>query len=176
MDYPNKSIEDILEKFQAVIEKDMPLYRNHVYRVYLNCLLIDHQTDNHPKYAIAAAFHDIGIWTDHTFDYLAPSITQAKEYLAEIHRSEWLEEISSIIYWHHKISRYKGKGEVLVESFRKADWIDVSLGLKTYGLDKIKIKENLKTIPRLGFHWFLLKQSLYHFVKKPLKPLPMFKK
>lgn len=154
----------------------MRLYRNHVYRVYLNCLIIDPQTENKPKYAIASAFHDIGIWTDRTFDYLAPSIEQAKQHLSEINKLEWLEEISSMIYWHHKISRYKGKDEVLVENFRKADWIDVSFGLKTYGFNKTKIKENLKAIPNRGFHWFLLKQSLHHFIKQPLRPLPMFKK
>ena len=128
------------------------------------------------KYAIASAFHDIGIWTDHTFDYLAPSIKQAKLYLAEIDKQEWIEEISSMIYWHHKISRYKGKYDTVVENFRKADWIDVSFGLKTYGFEHTKISENLKTFPNHGFHWFLLKQSLRYFIKKPLKPLPMFKK
>lgn len=154
----------------------MQLYRNHVYRVYLNCLMIDPLNENRPKYAIAAVFHDIGIWTDQTFDYLAPSILQAKQYLAEIDKQEWFEEISLMIDWHHKISKYKGKNEALVENFRKADWIDVSLGLKTYGFDKSKIKQNLKSIPNLGFHWFLLKQSFRNLLKSPLNPLPMFKK
>src|SRR5262245_43325321 len=176
MNYLDKSIEDILIKFQPAIGKDIQLYRNHVYRVYLNCLMIDPQIENKRKYAIASAFHDIGIWTDHTFDYLAPSIKQAKQYLAEINKLEWLEEISSMINWHHKISKYNGKDEVLVENFRKADWIDVSLGLKTFGLDKSRIKENLKAIPYLGFHGFLLKQFLHQLIKHPLRPLPMFKK
>jgi len=174
--YLNDSIEDILGKFQPVIGKDIHLYRNHVYRVYLNCLIGDPNPGNRPKYAIASAFHDIGIWTDRTFDYLAPSINAAKHYLAEINKSEWVEEISSMIYWHHKISRYKGKYELTAENFRKADWIDVSFGLKTFGFDKTKIKENLKAIPNLGFHWFLLKQSLGYFIKNPLHPLPMFKR
>lgn len=176
MDYLNESIEDILKKFQPVIGRDLPLYRNHVYRVYLNCLVGDPDIENRPKYAIASAFHDIGIWTDHTFDYLAPSIKLAKQHLAEINKLEWDEEISLMIYWHHKISRYKGKHQLIVENFRKADWIDVSLGLKTFGFDKTKVKENSKAIPNLGFHWFLLKQSLSYFIKKPLRPLPMFKK
>jgi hypothetical protein len=176
LNYLNKSIDDILTKFQPVIGKDFQTYRNHAYRVFLNCLIIDPQIENEPKYAIAAAFHDIGIWTDGTFDYLAPSIKQAEQYLTEINRSEWIEEISSMIFWHHKISRYKGRNEVLVETFRKADWIDVSFGLKTYGFSKTKIKQNLKAIPNLGFHWFLVKQSLRQFIKEPLRPLPMFKK
>lgn len=176
MEYLNKSIEDILIKFEPVIGKDIQLYRNHVYRVYLNCLIIDPADENEPKYAIASAFHDIGIWTDHTFDYLSPSIQQVRQHLATINKLEWLEEISSMIYWHHKISRYKGKDELLVETFRKADWIDVSLGFRTYGVNKRKIRENLKTIPNLGFHWFLVKQTLRQLIKEPLRPLPMFKK
>jgi hypothetical protein len=176
MDYLNKSIEDILKNFQPVIGKDIQRYKNHVYRVYLNCLIIDPQTENEPKYAIAAAFHDIGIWTDHTFDYLAPSAKHAEEYLAKINKIDWLEEISSMIYWHHKVSRYKGKDEVLVENFRRADWIDVSLGLKTFGFDKSTIRKNRKALPNLGFHWFLVKQSFRQFMKDPLRPLPMFKK
>lgn len=38
---------------------------------------------NAEKYAIAAVFHDIGIWTNHTLDYLDPSAGQAKAYLTE---------------------------------------------------------------------------------------------
>jgi hypothetical protein len=176
LSYTEQSIEAILSKFQPVIGKDIQLYKNHVYRVYLNCLIIDPDSENRIKYAIASAFHDIGIWTDHTFDYLAPSIKQAELYLVEINKQEWIEEISSMIYWHHKISRYKGEYNTTVENFRKADWIDVSSGIITYGFDKAKIKETRRAIPTLGFHRFLLKQTLRHFIKKPLRPLPMFKK
>lgn len=174
MGYTNDTIENIFSKFQSIIGKDIHIYKNHVYRVYLNCLIIDSNSSNEPKYAIASVFHDIGIWTDHTFDYLVPSIAQAKQYLKEVNKEEWFEEISSMIYWHHKLSRYKGKDET-VENFRKADWIDVSFGLKTFGLDRTKIRRNLKTIPTLGFHFFLLKKTLNQFLKTPLRPLPMFK-
>ncbi len=57
---------------------DYDKYKNHVYRVFLNCLLIDSEKNNEEKYAIASVFHDVGIWTNHTFDYLDPSIEQAK--------------------------------------------------------------------------------------------------
>jgi HD superfamily phosphodiesterase len=30
------------------------------------------------KIAAAAVFHDLGIWTDRTFDYIAPSIALAR--------------------------------------------------------------------------------------------------
>ena len=176
MDYTNKIIEDLLGKFQPIIGNDFRLYRNHVYRVYLNCLIIDAKSGNEPKYAIASVFHDIGIWTDHTFDYLDPSIKQAKLYLMGINKQEWIEEISAMIYWHHKISSYKGKDQAIVENFRKADWIDVCFGLKTYGVDKNKIRQNIKAIPTAGFHFFLLKKTFRQFLKQPWRPLPMFKK
>ena len=54
---------------------------------FLNCLLIDCEKNNEEKYAIASVFHDVGIWTDHTFDYLDPSIEQAKIYLTEIKKT-----------------------------------------------------------------------------------------
>ena len=33
------------------------------------------------KIATAAVFHDLEIWTDRTFDYLAPSIALVREHL-----------------------------------------------------------------------------------------------
>ena len=56
------------------------------------------------KMAIAAAFHDMGIWTDGTFDYLQPSIGLAGEHLARSGRPEWTPEITAMILEHHKIS------------------------------------------------------------------------
>jgi hypothetical protein len=125
MEYEQKRIEELLQKFRQVIGKDYDRYRNHVYRVFNNCLLIDDAKLNEDKYAIAAVFHDLGIWTNHTIDYLDPSIEQAKGYLAQTGRQHIAEEIGLMIYWHHKTSRYKGEYKETVEIFRKADWIDV---------------------------------------------------
>ncbi|MEI9947265.1 MAG: HD domain-containing protein [Chitinophagaceae bacterium] len=160
MDYSNKIIEDILPRFKPAMGPDYDKYRNHVYRVFLNCLLIDSGENNEEKYAIAAVFHDIGIWTNHTFDYLDPSIEQAKIYLTQTNKTGWLDEISLMIYWHHKISKYKGTHGEIVENFRKADWIDVSLGWLTFKLDKQKIKETRRRFPNAGFHMFLIKQTI----------------
>ena len=169
-------IEDMLSGFGSIIGKELPRYKNHVYRVYLNCLLLDPAAENREKYAIAAVFHDIGIWTDDTFDYLAPSIRQASLYLAGINKQQWTPEIASMIYWHHKLSQYKGEHEKTVETFRKADWMDVSLGLLTFGFDKQKIRRARRKFPNAGFHLFLVKQSVKNFFKHPLNPIPVFKK
>ncbi len=176
MEYSNKIIEDVILKFKPVIGSDYDKYKNHVYRVFLNCLLLDAEKNNEEKYAIAAVFHDIGIWTDHTFDYLNPSIEQAIIYLAETGNQDWTEEITLMIYWHHKMSKYQGKHDQVAENFRRADWIDLSLGLLTFGIDKKKIKENRRKLPTLRFHLFLIKETLKNFLRHPLNPLPVFKK
>ena len=176
MDLSIKIIDDLLQPFSATIGKDYSRYRNHVYRVFLNCLLMDKDARNEEKYAVAAVFHDIGIWTDHTIDYLNPSIAQAKSYLMSVNKPDLFEEVSSMIYWHHKISSYQGNFQQTTENFRRADWIDVSLGFLTFGVDKKIIRLNQKKIANLGFHMFLLRETTKNFLKHPLKPLPMFTK
>ena len=176
MEDQTQAIENLLQKFKVAIGPDYDKYKNHVHRVFLNCVLIDDDKSNEEKYAIASVFHDIGIWTNQTFDYLEPSIEQARIHLTKIGREDWLEEITLMISWHHKITRYRGKYESIVENFRKADWIDVSFGLMSFGVDKKKIKDNKRKWPTLGFHRFLVKASLKNFFKHPFNPLPMFKK
>ena len=176
MEYPNQTIEYLLQRFRPALDGDFEKYRNHVYRVFSNCMLIDSDTTNQDRYAIAAVFHDIGIWTDGTFDYLNPSIEQVKIYLIETGRQDWIDEISMMIYWHHKMSRYEGENKSIVENFRKADWIDVSVGLLTFGADKHRIKESRVKFPNAGFHLFLIRQSVKNLFRHPLNPLPVFKR
>jgi hypothetical protein len=174
--YSNKIIEDLIQEFKPALGEDYSKYKNHVYRVFSNCILIDDQKINEDKYAIASVFHDIGIWTDNTIDYLEPSIEQAKIYLLRTNKKNVIDEVTHMIYWHHKINNYKGKYEEIVEAFRKADFIDVSLGLINFGFDRQTIKENNIKFPKLGFHIFLIKRIIKNFFRHPLKPLPMFKK
>lgn len=138
--------------------------------------MMDTDRDNEEKYAIASVFHDIGIWTDNTFDYLEPSERQAKMYLRENGKEEWIDEITTMIHFHHKLTRYRGLHEKTVDIFRKADWIDVSLGLIAFGYDRQTIGQNRNNFPNRGFHFFLLKETSKNFLKHPLKPLPMFMK
>ncbi|MFA6083826.1 hypothetical protein [Mucilaginibacter sp.] len=176
MGFPLKIIDDLMSRFKSVIGIDYEKYRNHVYRVFLYCILLDKNKSNEKKYAIAAAYHDIGIWTDRTIDYLNPSIVQANNYLVEIGKAEWIEEIELMIYWHHKITAYKGAYKETVVIFCKADWMDVSLGVLTFEADKKTIAEIRHEFPNLAFHSFLIKQLLKNFINHPLTPFPMFKK
>jgi hypothetical protein len=172
----NKIIDTILSEYKTDLGIHFNAYRNHVCRIYSFALLLDKDKTNHEKYAIAATFHDLGIWTANTFDYLEPSIELSKQYLIKNNKTDWIDEISLMIDMHHKRSFYKGNFQNTVEVFRKADWIDVTLSIKKYGLATSEIKVIQKAYPNKGFHWFLTKQTFFNLLKNPLNPLPMFKK
>lgn len=176
MQIKNNIIDDVLDRNKSVLGKQFEKYRNHVYRVFILCQELDTSQENIEKYAIAAVFHDLGIWTDGTFDYLEPSINQAKKYLIDNKKVEWVEEISLMIDMHHKRSKYRGPFEQTVEVFRRADWVDVTKGRMTFNINKEVIKKTIEAYPLLGFHRFLLLLTLKNFFKSPLNPLPMLKK
>src|SRR5258707_14523633 len=68
------TVEEVLDDHASELGHDLIAYRNHVYRVVNPCLAIvgDRRVEL-DKIAVAAAFHDLGIWTNNTFDYIAPS-------------------------------------------------------------------------------------------------------
>src|SRR5678809_856628 len=66
-------VDAVLDRHATALGHDFIPYRNHVYRVVNLCLAVTGASrDGLDKIAVAAAFHDLGIWTDHTFDYIAP--------------------------------------------------------------------------------------------------------
>jgi hypothetical protein len=172
--YPNAVIEELMQYFRPALGVDFEKYRNHVYRVFLNCTLQDANAGNVEKYAVAAVFHDIGIWTDHTIDYLSPSIDQLRKYLAEKDKDVLAEEIATMIQWHHKISGFSGEFARTTEVFRRADWADVTFGVIAFDIDAKALSSFRKMLPNKGFHVFLTKKLVLNFLKNPLKPLPMF--
>jgi hypothetical protein len=127
------------------------------------------------KIAVAAVFHDLGIWTNDTFDYIAPSIALAHDYLVAHAREDWSAEIEAMISDHHKITRSTADPNSLVEPFRRADWIDVTRGLRGFGIPRPFIARLFATWPDAGFHWRLLTLTLDRFRCHPLTPLPMVK-
>jgi len=153
---------------------DYTAYRNHTYRVVNLCVALSSgDPEQIQKIAIAAAFHDLGIWTDGTFDYLQPSIRLASAHLAHSGRAEWTSEIRRMILEHHKISPYRGDPHWLVEPFRRADWVDVSRGLITFGLNRRFLGEIFSAWPGEGFHKRLVQLSLERLRTHPWSPLPM---
>ena len=62
-----------------------------------------------------------------------------------------------------------------VETFRRADWIDVSNGMLRFGLPRAVVREVRRTFPDAGFHRRLLQLTLRRFRRHPLSPLPMMR-
>ena len=124
------TVEEVLDDHAPELGYDLTAYRNHVYRVVNLCLAMAGDSRVEPeKIAVAAVFHDLGIWTNHTFDYIDPSVELAREHLAARGMADWIPEIEAMIVDHHKVTPSRAHPQSLVESFRRADWIDVTRGL-----------------------------------------------
>ena len=137
------TVEQVLGNHASELGHDFIAYRNHVYRVVNLCVaILGDSRGELEKIAVAAVFHDLGIWTNHTFDYIAPSVALAREHLASRGMAGWIPEIEAIIVDHHKITSSRADQQSLVESFRRADWIDVSRGLRRFGLPRAFIAAN----------------------------------
>lgn len=165
-------IEEILNRYRHILSEHFDRYRNHVYRVYnLTLILTETSVINKDEIAVAAAFHDLGIWTNKTLDYLAPSILLAKEFALQ--KGIVDVEIQNMILYHHKISSYNPS--TVVDNFRKADLVDLSFGFINFGIDRKAIKELTVLFPYLGFQQFVVKVVLNHAFRHPLNPLPILK-
>ncbi len=170
------AMDQLFTEWRGALGPDYLAYRNHAYRVFnLAVLLVSAQGTDKDKLAVAAAFHDIGIWLDGTFDYLEPSITRAKGYLLEQGNHDWLPDMENIIRQHHKLTPWHGQDHPLVEAFRKADWLDVCLFALPTKLPRPYLSELLAKFPRAGFHWRLVQFTASWARRHPFRPLPMFK-
>lgn len=171
-------IDNMLLPYKETIGSHFLHYKNHVHRVVNFSLSLKNKfvDDDDIKIAIATVFHDIGMWTANTFDYLNPSIEEALNYLRKENKEEWSQEISLIIEMHHKRTAYNGKFADNVEAFRKADLIDLTKGLKKFGLSKQLIEKNYAKYPMGDFRKIITLKFVNNLFKNPLNPLPMFKK
>ena len=89
--------------------------------------------------------------------------------------ADWIPEIDAMIVNHHKVTTSRADQQPLVESFRRADWTDVSRGLRKFGLPRTVIAAVAATWPDAGFHRRLVELTLERWRKHPLSPLPMVK-
>ena len=170
------TVEEVLDDHAPELGHDLTAYRNHVYRVVNLCLaMVGDSRVEVEKVAVAAVFHDLGIWTNHTFDYIAPSVALAREHLAARGMADWIPEIEAMIVDHHKVTPSHANPQSLVESFRRADWIDVTRGLRRFGLPRTFIAAVDAAWPNAGFHRRLVQLTIDRLLKHPLTPLPMVK-
>lgn len=171
------ALDALLNLWSEVFGADLLAYRNHNYRVANFCIELSGgvSAEQLDKIGIACAFHDIGVWTEHTLDYLEPSRKLAAAHLEQIGRPEWSAEIEAMVVEHHKLRTAGASAGPLVEPFRKADWIDVSLGLLRFGLPRSYVKDVMAAFPNAGFHKLLLRATAAQIRRDPLHPMPMMR-
>jgi len=172
----NRLLDEILGGYREVIGGDFEGYKNHVYRMVNFCLVLDKTSEEETeKIIIAGCFHDIGIWTAGTFDYLSPSIDAANEYLEGKDLIDWKPEIERMIDQHHKVRSFSEENDKLVEIFRKGDLVDFSLGLVKCGLPRATVNAIRNQFPNAGFHKGLVRLAGSWFCRHPLNPVPVIK-
>jgi hypothetical protein len=170
----NDTIDGILNTHRSELEENYESYRNHVYRVYNFALTQLDANQELEKLSIASAFHDLGIWTNKTLDYLEPSAKLAREYCKKQNISlSDTNEIEMMINNHHKLSEVESS--VMAEILREADLIDLTLGFVPKGRKKAEIKLIKDLFPNKGFHLFLLKLFAKNLIRNPKHPFPIFK-
>lgn len=171
------SLDELFAPWAAALGRDYIAYRHHVERLLALCeaLAADAGVSLDPlALRVAAVYHDMGIWSDGTFDYLAPSMARAAAWLETAGRTDLIAQVSAMIGQHHKV-RAAGPATDPVEIFRRADWMDVTLGLLNAGLPRARYRELLQRYPDAGFHLRLVELSGKQLLTSPLKPLPMFR-
>ena len=176
-------VDQLLTSWQRMLDRDYTAYRHHVYRVInLTRAFYPGMTGNElVLLQVAAAYHDIGIWTNNTLDYLVPSADQACAYLAQ--RPEQgqasLESkqhlVQTMIIEHHRVRPLPDLDMPLAEAFRKADWTDVTLGVRRFGLRWSDYREITREFPIAGFHARLMELVRHRLREAPLSPLPMLR-
>lgn len=174
-------VSALLAPWADALGDDRAGYTNHVIRVLLHCDAlhtraggVGERPSRQLEYRVTSVFHDLGIWTDHTFDYLVPSIDLAAVYLEAEKRNDLLPLVTEMIDQHHK-QRPAGPADDPVEIFRRADAIDVSLGLRRFGLGVAHVRSAFSAYPSRGFHRTLIRLTAKRTIEHPTSPLPMFK-
>ena len=151
-------VEELLTRYESLIGKDLPGYRNHVYRAITYAMHFLGNAEEHERLVQAAfVYHDIGLWTDRELAYLEPSEAVAIADNIKYELGLDPELLRGAIHWHHKIFPYTGQHRDIIEACRKADWIDASKGMLRKGISRAAIREVEAAFPNLGFHNSLMR-------------------
>jgi hypothetical protein len=169
-------IEEILEGHREHArgdERGWASYRGHVYRVFnLARAVVPDRDDRDDKLAIAAAFHDIDVFT--SLNYLGLSIHTMDAWLQRTGRSGWADELAVIVAKHHHLTPYRGHYAELAEAFRRADLNDLTQGLIRAGLPRQQVRAVRQSIDVGVFFTRTVPRAIVrHLVRHPLDPLPI---
>jgi len=173
---PHPIAQSLLTGWRAELADAHEAYANHVHRVFHLARRLgplDPSLDE--PLAIAAAFHDVGIWLDGTFDYLAPSVAQAEAHLQAIGRPEWSAMVTAAIDDHHKVTPSRGPHATFVNAVRRADWLDVAMFALPTVLPRSFLRDLVRAFPRAGFHGRIVRIGLAWAQRHPTRPLPMLR-
>ena len=146
-------VERLLGRYKDLIGDDYEGYRGHVYRVLSYALhFLGGQSPDREAIETALVYHDLGLWSDKKLAYLEPSIERVK---VDNEAEQWGHDpqlLTDIIYWHHKVTAFRGPNSEIVNAVRKADWIDATAGLVRKGMPKACIRNVTAAIPVAGFY------------------------
>lgn len=164
-------IDDVLGAHEQALGADLSGYRGHVYRTFNFVRALAGYPEDTRGLAVAAAFHDIGIWTDHTFDYLEPSARRALAYVGAREPAVNAVALRRVLDSHHKLTPCAG--DPLAEAFRRADLTDLTWGWFRFGLPRGLVADAQAVFPNAGFHRRLCRVAVRWLPAHPLRPLPM---
>ena len=167
-------IETTIPLINEILVNADPGYRNHVYRMVNFCFAQGRfDAEQKEKIIIAGCFHDLGIWSADTWDYLPPSIELANDYLSRTDCEDWQSEVSTMIDQHHRIRSCEPGS--LVDVFRRGDLVDFSLGLFKCGIPRDFIHQVKNAFPNAGFHRQLVSHACRWTLRHPLNPVPVLR-
>lgn len=151
-------VEKLLEPYRDVIGDDYAGYRGHIYRVLSYTLHFLNGDETHrDAIELALVFHDIALWTDKELAYLEDSATHAQHINETQNLGIEPQLLHDMIYYHHKITPYRGPHQEVINAFRKADWIDATKGILAKGMPRMHIRKVKAAIPAAGFYETLMR-------------------
>jgi len=166
----NPVIDTILGRYDDDLGAQAAMYRNHVYRGFNLHLSMSELAESN-ELALAWVAHDLGLWTAHTLDYLAPSARLAEELASEF-QVEPTPRLRLMIEYHHCL---RPLDDPLAEGFRRADRADAWPQRWGKSVDPAQFAEVIEAFPRCGFQEFLGRTALRYALWHPWRPLPMFR-
>lgn len=174
------TVDSLLEPWLEALGRDRDAYENHVCRVLALCGMLAQKQNFEPDadarlaWSVAAAFHDLGIWSHDTWDYIDPSVHLAHGWLARHDREDLVPQVERMIREHHGVRR-RGAATDPVEIFRRADVIDMWFCLRSYGVGRRRYRATVRNHPFAGFHRRVFGMFFRNLTRNPLRPLPMIR-